>query len=240
MQNHNQKTSALFSDATIEELLNASGGSLILDAMSRLGVKLQVNNEPVYLPELSPGYLVCLKDSLIIGVSGMTYCKPLGAKPELVFHNAKSTKTSPIEKPSSTLVPVEICRRNAGLPGSKFDSESYFKQLNTRSLGHLLLYVPVCETTMSIAKSLSVAFPDSDGILVVAGCQTVGKGRSGNDWLSPDGCAMFSFSFNIPTDSELGRSLGFIQHIMAVSIADAVSSLLVDEYPACFISLNFS
>lgn len=40
---------------------------------------------------------------------------------------------------------------------------------------------------------------------------------------------MFTFNFNVPTSSLLGQKIVFIQHIMAVSIVDAILTLLDDN-----------
>lgn len=50
-------------------------------------------------------------------------------------------------------------------------------------------------------------------------------GRSGNQWLSPPGCAMFSFNFAIPPGTLLSDNVGFIQHILCVAMVDGVCSL---------------
>jgi len=47
-------------------------------------------------------------------------------------------------------------------------------------------------------------------------------GRSGNAWLSPDGCAMFSVHVRVPTSSELGQRVSFVQHLMALAVVLAV------------------
>jgi biotin--protein ligase len=54
-------------------------------------------------------------------------------------------------------------------------------------------------------------------------------GRGGNQWLSPKGCAMFTFNYNISLDSNLGQAAGYVQHIAAVSICSAVRNLVEDE-----------
>uniref|UniRef100_A0A914R1X1 BPL/LPL catalytic domain-containing protein n=1 Tax=Panagrolaimus davidi TaxID=227884 RepID=A0A914R1X1_9BILA len=85
---------------------------------------------------------------------------------------------------------------------------------------------------MNISKSLGNAMPNVDGILVVAENQINGIGRSGNQWLSPKGCALLTFNYNIPLSSNLGSNLTFIQLILAVSICDAIKSLLnLPEFP---------
>jgi len=109
------------------------------------------------------------------------------------------------------MLPIEVRRRKTGLPtdssSTAFDVDRYFDLLSTKSLGKVLIYAPVCESTHLVGRSLSTALPAFDGILVVAGSQTKGKGRGGNEWISPKGCLMFTFNFNIPLESELGRAI---------------------------------
>lgn len=75
-----------------------------------------------------------------------------------------------------------------------FDYFTYFNTLKTKSLGKVLLRVPVCNSTIDISNrlfflfykiikivfsnfSLSNAFPQVDGILVSTGCQLRGRGK---------------------------------------------------------------
>lgn len=55
MENSEHKASALFSDATTDQLLSAAGQQLIAEAMSRLGIQIR-HNEP--LPRLTRGELL--------------------------------------------------------------------------------------------------------------------------------------------------------------------------------------
>jgi len=47
-------------------------------------------------------------------------------------------------------------------------------------------------------------------------------GRSGNSWLSPDGCAMFSVHVRVALTSRLGQRVSFIQHLMSLAVVLAV------------------
>lgn len=40
--------------------------------------------------------------------------------------------------------------------GEDFNTEKYFELLQTKSLGQVLVYVPVCESTMKISKRLTI------------------------------------------------------------------------------------
>uniref|UniRef100_A0AC34FMP7 BPL/LPL catalytic domain-containing protein n=1 Tax=Panagrolaimus sp. ES5 TaxID=591445 RepID=A0AC34FMP7_9BILA len=221
MENSANNASALFSDATADELIATGGISLIKDAMKRL--KIQVV-ESQTIPSITKGYFICDPDKLAWDMKGLAYDEEIGNIPKLFFSNISEN----LPPPSSSLLPIEVCKRNFGFPRSccGFDVDEYYKCLNTKTLGKAMLYFPVCETTMNISKSLFNALPTFDGILVIAGIQTKGYGRSGNQWLSPKGCAMFTFNFNIPLLSNLGQSATFIQHILAVSIVDAVITIL--------------
>lgn len=79
---------------------------------------------------------------------------------------------------------------------------------------------------------MNQVLPNFDGIVVNADLQRAAVGRNGNQWLSPKGSISFSFDFNVPLNSELGKNIVFIQHITAVSIVDAVLSLLkLPDFP---------
>ncbi|KAK6010631.1 biotin/lipoate A/B protein ligase family protein, partial [Ostertagia ostertagi] len=69
------------------------------------------------------------------------------------------------------------------------------------------------------------AIPTCDGAVVVAGRQTQGKGRGGNEFVSPVGAAMFTVSTYLPQSSSLAKTPSFVQHIFAVALVDAVRRL---------------
>ena len=48
------------------------------------------------------------------------------------------------------------------------------------------------------------------------------QGRSGNSWLSLDGCAMFSVHVRVSTSSHLGQRVSFVQHLMSLAVVLAV------------------
>lgn len=60
MENAAQHASALFSDATSEQLLQ-SGSTLIADALSRLSIKITTNST---IPSLTQGYFICEYDRM--------------------------------------------------------------------------------------------------------------------------------------------------------------------------------
>lgn len=47
-------------------------------------------------------------------------------------------------------------------------------------------------------------------------------------WLSPEGCALFSFQLHIPLKSSLGQRLPILQHLVSVAIVNSITKH--DEY----------
>lgn len=228
MENSANNASALFSDATADQLIAGGGISLISDAMKRLKIQV-VDNQ--HIPDLTRGYFICEPDRLTWDMDGLAYGEEIGSSPKLYFQSATSDNFN-LPSPSSSLLPIEVRKRKTGFPeGVEFDIDKYYQSLTTKTLGKAVLYLPVCETTMNVSRSLLTALPTFDGILVIAEAQTRGSGRSGNQWLSPKGSALFTFNFNIPLRSNLGQSATFVQHILAVSIVDAVITILdMDDF----------
>uniref|UniRef100_A0AC34G4W1 BPL/LPL catalytic domain-containing protein n=1 Tax=Panagrolaimus sp. ES5 TaxID=591445 RepID=A0AC34G4W1_9BILA len=164
-------------------------------------------------------------------MEGLTFGSNIGSSPTLFFEPIAKFPADVL--PSSSNLPIKVCRQKNAFPEDiAFNTKLYYEVLNTKALGRALLFVPVCETTMNISKSLREAMPTVDGIIVVAQSQISGIGRSGNQWVSPIGCAMLTFNYNIPLSSNLGSNATFVQIILAVSICDAVKSLLnLPDFP---------
>jgi biotin---protein ligase len=63
------------------------------------------------------------------------------------------------------------------------------------------------------------------GTAVVARQQSEGTGRRGNQWLSPEGCAMFSMQLHVPVTTNLGSERFLLmQHLPAVAIVHGIRS----------------
>ncbi|MCP9261911.1 Biotin--protein ligase [Dirofilaria immitis] len=205
-----------FSDATSEELLH-SGSTLIADALSRLSIKITTDKT---IPSLTSGYFICEYDRMPWDMEGMHFNEPFGSKPKLLLKQI--SKHGPLPEVSKELLPIEVRTRAEHLPD--FDDRIYFERLGTLRLGKALFYIPVCETTMEIGKSLAFAMAE-ELVVVVARQQIKGKGRSGNQWLSPVGCAMFTFNYMLSPESSLNNNVGIIQHIFCVAIVSGICSL---------------
>ena len=51
---------------------------------------------------------------------------------------------------------------------------------------------------------------------------SMGAGRSGNMWLSPEGCLMFSVPLKLTSSSTLNPCISILQHVAATSVVHAV------------------
>ena len=103
-----------------------------------------------------------------------------------------------------------------------FDWRIYLNSLETDTYGKALIYTDVITSTQTFLQDLSVNSINHDGFVLTARQQSRGKGRTGNTWLSPLGCMMFSMQILIPIDSNLGRSLPLIQHLVVVAFVKSI------------------
>ncbi|XP_041720594.1 biotin--protein ligase isoform X2 [Coregonus clupeaformis] len=107
----------------------------------------------------------------------------------------------------------------------QFSLQTYSQHLETRTLGRTLLYAQVTPTTMDLLEGLMLQLPEEMGLMAVAARQTQGRGRGGNAWLSPLGCAMFSVHVQVAVRSRLGQRIPFLQHLAALAVVEAVRTL---------------
>lgn len=117
---------------------------------------------------------------------------------------------------NDTVIFMEWNRNRLSLAnfGIDFDPVLFFNSLQTKLLGHTVLFANKIGTTMDLANR----FRHVNGLIAVANYQTKGQGRNANRWLSPKGCAMFTLSLQLPINSPIVEHLPFIQHIVSLSI----------------------
>uniref|UniRef100_A0A8C4ZLI7 Holocarboxylase synthetase n=1 Tax=Gadus morhua TaxID=8049 RepID=A0A8C4ZLI7_GADMO len=106
-----------------------------------------------------------------------------------------------------------------------FSLDTYKSHLRTRTLGRTVLYADVTPTTMDLLEGMVVNLPENVGLIAVAGRQSHGRGRGGNTWLSPLGCAMFTLHVKVALGSRLGQRIPFLQHLAALAVVEAVCTL---------------
>lgn len=134
-----------------------------------------------------------------------------------------------------TNLEMRFCNSSENLPASSetklmvlvdrhpedFSVEDYFSTLKTSFLGRTAIYCPMVTSSMDVVSNTTW----SDGFAVISRCQSRGSGRNNNQWLSPEGCAMFSLQLHVPLASALGQRLPMIQHLVAVAVVKAIRSI---------------
>ncbi|KAF2360511.1 Biotin--acetyl-CoA-carboxylase ligase [Trinorchestia longiramus] len=143
----------------------------------------------------------------------------------LVFHSSAAEA----QEASVDVLPVLY---GEGATADGFDWRAYNEKLETNEIGRLLLYSELMASSMLVVEGATLL---SHGIAVVPRRQSKGTGRSGNAWLSPEGCMMYTLQLHLPMTSFLGSHLPLIQHI--VSLAVVVS--LTRDHPLLQLSLKW-
>uniref|UniRef100_A0A1L8E040 Putative biotin holocarboxylase synthetase/biotin-protein ligase n=1 Tax=Nyssomyia neivai TaxID=330878 RepID=A0A1L8E040_9DIPT len=125
-------------------------------------------------------------------------------------------KNDKVPQATSSLLPILVhsCPEN-------FSTVDYFDTLKTDKVGRLVIYVPVVTSSMDVVNGLNLGH----GVVVIPRHQTQGEGRSANQWLSPEGCLMFTVQLNIPLGSRLGQRISLMQHLVATAIVSAINSM---------------
>lgn len=181
------------------------------------------------LPKFTVGYMFANPDIAISSIKLMDFGKEFGTNPKLIFQPSTLIDKIWEQQVKENLLPIEIRRQKEGIPKTSpcnFEINRFYERLETKVFGRFIIFVPVCASTMNISDSFSKAFPNVDGFVVVTGCQTAGRGRSGNEWISPIGAALFTINLIVPFDSSISKSLVLIQHLTAVSICKAISEFI--------------
>ncbi|KAK7107296.1 biotin--protein ligase-like [Littorina saxatilis] len=182
-------------------------------------------------PPLTPCYILAqdqalTKSLLDIIASRMKQGVIKSRSLSLKFVSLKSGSAA-LKATSDTLPVVNDLAPSSGdkLPMTYFDPQVYWSHLTSSVLGRVVFHTDVIPTTMSIFEGIQFSIPEKLGVIAVAGRQTSGKGRGGNTWLSPEGCAMFTMPLQVPVDSTLGQRVSFLQHIAAFAVVHAIRTM---------------
>jgi len=106
-----------------------------------------------------------------------------------------------------------------------FNWNTFRTNLSTRNYGQFAVHFDVVESTMTVFDNVDFWFPETFTAVVIANQQNKGKGRGGNKWLSPAGCAMFTLTTKVPLQSQLGGKPSLVQHIMSVAVVHAIRTI---------------
>ncbi|XP_033111673.1 biotin--protein ligase-like [Anneissia japonica] len=199
---------------------NEARYEVLLDIFSRLGIICAVDSA---LP-LSPSYLLAqserTKKSFLNSIEGQLREGLLKSR----LTNLQFVKDFPSDQePDPECIPVITTEVSNA---TTFDMDAYWSHLHTKVLGNVVLYSEVVPTTMSLFEGFMFHVDNNIGTVAIATKMTQGKGRGGNKWISPRGCAMFSSHVRIPIHSHLGQRLPYLQHIASSAVVEAVRSLI--------------
>ncbi|XP_072933352.1 biotin--protein ligase [Epargyreus clarus] len=117
----------------------------------------------------------------------------------------------PDEPPARDFLPVKLyeCPEN-------FSTVEYFDNLTSKSLGRLVVYADVLESTQRVFAGEAFAH----GVAAVCRRQAGGLGRAGNVWISPPGQAIISLQIW----QRAHAALPLVQHAAALAAVRAVRS----------------
>jgi BirA family transcriptional regulator, biotin operon repressor / biotin---[acetyl-CoA-carboxylase] ligase len=93
-------------------------------------------------------------------------------------------------------------------------------QLNTHFVGRNLIYLPQVTSTNDVALE-AAASGAPEGTVVLAGCQTTGRGRLKRAWLSPRGNIAFSLVLHPPL-----KRLPYMIMVASLGVANAIESTI--------------
>ncbi|TCD68669.1 biotin holocarboxylase synthetase [Steccherinum ochraceum] len=108
-------------------------------------------------------------------------------------------------------------------------------------IGEALLYGEVVTSTQTMLDKLSFTSPFTiftpnvkenhrfltalpSPLLSLASHQIAGRGRGGNNWVSPAGCLQFSLLLRIPLKDVPAQKLVFVQYLVALAVVEACRS----------------
>jgi len=121
-------------------------------------------------------------------------------------------------KDDATLDNEEVYYLSEFKKSAKFDLKSYLETLKTEHIGKNILYMPSVSTSMDIVSGA----PLIHGLAVIVDQQTQGKGRGGNRWISPQGCAMFTLQLHLTLGKGIGKTPSIVQHLISLAVVQAL------------------
>ncbi|GFQ71285.1 biotin--protein ligase [Trichonephila clavata] len=177
-----------------------------------LNEELGLETDFVKIPAPTPGCILVDNEELL---------HELQNKRVTEVHLGKLEKSIiyPNEQPGFEVdVKVPLLFENEFPDDIAFNKTAYFSNLKCKHLGTVVAYFPVLTSTMIAMESLR----QHEGIVVVAGCQVTGRGRSDNKWISPVGGAMFTLHLSFSLSSQLGQRMSILQHVASLAVVHGI------------------
>ncbi|NWT03790.1 BPL1 ligase, partial [Mionectes macconnelli] len=208
-------------DFNLLKMSNAKRYEVLKEILVSLGLSCELSEPPV----LTPLYLLSPDEEIHLAflkwLEGNVDAEGLRASSKVSLKFVSSPDPKAEVTPSLMPVVTEM----GSFSSEHFSLKTYRQNLQTKKLGKILLFAEVTTTTMNLLDGLMLDLPEEMGLIAVAVRQTQGKGRGGNVWLSPMGCALSTLHITIPLHSNLGQRIPFIQHLVSLAVVESVRSI---------------
>ncbi|XP_041089099.1 biotin--protein ligase [Polyodon spathula] len=208
-------------DFNMLKVSNARRYEVLTEILGALGLSCELS----VVPPPSPLYLLATTESTRL--SFLEWLSTAVDTEGILRSSKVSLKVVSALQPGVELMEgiIPLVTQPSGFSSEQLDLQTYSRSLRSRSLGQIVLFAEVTPTTMDLLDGLMLRLPQEMGLIAIAGRQTQGKGRGGNAWLSPLGCAMFTLHVRVPVQSPLGQRIPFLQHLVALAVVEAVRTL---------------
>ncbi|XP_038622281.1 biotin--protein ligase isoform X1 [Tachyglossus aculeatus] len=195
------------------------------EVLKEILIALGLNCDPQPAPSLTPLYLLMPQPE-----TGRAFRqwleKHVDAQGTIPSHQV-TLQFVPSYEPEVEVTParIPVVMETEGFASEYFSLDTYRENLRTKTLGKVVLFTEVTTSTMSLLDGLLLETPAEMGLIAIAGRQTQGRGRGGNAWLSPVGCALSTVLLSVPLASHLGQRIPFVQHLVSLALVEAVRSI---------------
>ncbi|NXV44119.1 BPL1 ligase, partial [Uria aalge] len=208
-------------DFNLLKISNTKRYEVLKEILMSLGLSCELSE----IPMLTPMYLLSSDEEIHLAflkwLEGNVDAEGLRASSKVSLKFVSSLESKMEITPS--LMPVITAM--GSFSSEHFSLKTYQENLQTKKLGKILLFTEVTTTTMDLLDGLMFELPEEMGLIAIAVRQTQGKGRGGNVWLSPVGCALSTLHITIPLHSNLGQRIPFVQHLVSLAVVESVRSI---------------
>ncbi|KAM6213334.1 biotin--protein ligase isoform 2-T2 [Sarcoramphus papa] len=208
-------------DFNLLKISNTKRCEVLKEILISLGLSCELSE----IPMLTPIYLLSSDEEIHLAflkwLEGNVDAEGLRASSKVSLKFVSSCESKMEITPSLMPVITEM----GSFSSEHFSLKTYQQNLQTKKLGKILLFTEVTTTTMNLLDGLMFDLPEEMGLIAIAVQQTQGKGRGGNVWLSPLGCALSTLHIAVPLHSNLGQRVPFIQHLVSLAVVESVRSI---------------
>ncbi|KAM3934642.1 biotin--protein ligase [Leptodactylus fuscus] len=195
------------------------------EVLTQILISLGLDCESRSVPSLTPVYLLTARQEDYPDV--LQWIKSRKNKNDLIKSSKMSLKICHSPQHDEDITPslAPLITGEEDFESEDFNLDKYRENLQTEKLGKVVLFSEVTTSTFNLLDGLMFHEPKEMGLIAIATRQTQGKGRGGNVWLSPKGCALMTLLVSIPLSSPLGQRIAFVQHLMSMAVVEAVRTL---------------